>query len=109
MLLGEIVSEVTNYVVPTRLIQAFGDIFGLMILSHIGTGVDLDRLLGSKIIFFKTIYLLRHMCSYFKKLFSLIILVPSISTSVKNRLSYGSLNFHFYFSSNLEVMDFNFW
>ena len=49
MLLGEIVSEMTIDVVPTRLTQAFGDIFGLMILSHIGTGVDLDRLLGSKI------------------------------------------------------------
>ena len=48
MLLGEIVSEVTIDVVPTRLIQTSGDIFGLMILSHIGTGVDLDRLLVSK-------------------------------------------------------------
>ena len=96
-MLGEIVSEMTIDVVPTRLTQAFGDIFGLMILSHIGTGVDLDRLLGSKIIFFKTIYLLRHMCSYFKKLFSLIIIVPSFSTSVKNLLSYGPLYFDFNF------------
>ena len=46
MLLGEIVSEMTIDVVPTRLTQAFGDIFGFMILSHIGIGVDLDRLLG---------------------------------------------------------------
>ena len=46
VLLGEIVSEVTIDVVPTRLTQAFGDIFGLMILSHIGTDVDPDRLLG---------------------------------------------------------------
>ena len=49
VLLGEIVSEMTIDVVPTRLTQAFGDIFELMILSHIGTGVDVDRLLGSKI------------------------------------------------------------
>ena len=49
MLLGEIVSEMTIDVVPTKLTQAFGDIFELMILSHIGTGVDVDRLLGSKI------------------------------------------------------------
>ena len=53
MLLGEIVSEVTIDLVPTRLTQAFEDIYGLMILSHIGTGVGLDRLQGSKINFSK--------------------------------------------------------
>ena len=82
MLLGEIVSGVTIDVVPTRLTQAFEDIFGLMILSHIGTGVDVDQLLGKKK--FKTIYLLRHMCAYFKELFSLIIMGLSFSKAVKN-------------------------
>ena len=69
MLLGEIVSEVTIDLVPTRLTQAFGDIFGLMILSHIGTDVDLDRLLGSKTIFQNNISIEAYVCLFQKSSF----------------------------------------
>ena len=44
--LAKMISKMTIDHVPTLVSQTFKDIFGS--LTHIGTGVDLDRLLSSK-------------------------------------------------------------
>ena len=73
--LSKMIFKMTIVHVPTLVSQTFGAIFRP--LTHIGTGVGLDRIFDSKIKFFEIKSLMDQTNTHFKDLFSLIKTVPS--------------------------------
>ena len=65
--LAKMILKMTIDHVPTLVSKTFEGIFGP--LTHIGTGVGLDRLLGSKTQLFEIKYLMGQTNAHFKELF----------------------------------------